>query len=253
MTAKFDYRYRQELINARKDEKFYAPLDVIVVAAAVVRLHGWTSLASRDDIGTGPKKTPTSEIVAEYLIEQSLADGRILFNHLVTEADHTIANEALSWLRSLPALAWGPDTYLGKLIELFSTGKIGHTKLGLASSLISAYLRDLDDKARRAVSFDGQAHEVPVILCRTRIRGTILGIKDVYDAYGQHLKVRVQSEEGYTLYGSLPAALEREGAEEGDFISFEARITQSDRDPFFGFFSRPLKGQIITKAVPSDS
>ena len=75
------------------------------------------------------------------------------------------------------------------------------------------------------------------------ITGTVLSFKWQGSDYGDVLKMLVQDDRGFRVWGSVPASLD--DAERESRISFTATVSQSDRDTKFGFFKRPTKAAII--------
>lgn len=65
-------------------------------------------------------------------------------------------------------------------------------------------------------------------------------------AYGPTKKMLVQHDTGWKVWGTCPSSLSDAGR--GDKVSFSAVLQPSDNDPKFGFFSRPTKGVVLSKA-----
>ncbi len=90
------------------------------------------------------------------------------------------------------------------------------------------------------------ADPVPVTDARINITGEILCIKSQDSFYGTVLKMLVRAPQGFKVWGSYPMSLD---ANKGDTISFIAKVDVSDKDDKFGFFKRPTKAIIVSKAV----
>jgi hypothetical protein len=73
--------------------------------------------------------------------------------------------------------------------------------------------------------------------------GKVLSIKNQESFYGIVTKILVEHEEGYKVWGTLPRSINH--VDRGETVSFSATITRSDKDPSFGFFSRPTKAKIV--------
>lgn len=71
---------------------------------------------------------------------------------------------------------------------------------------------------------------------RLVISGTVLTTKIIEGGFGPTLKMLVKADEGFTVWGTVPASLE---AERGSRVMFRATVKPSDSDPKHGFFSRP--------------
>lgn len=113
---------------------------------------------------------------------------------------------------------------------------------------------DARDAAQKAT-----AEKVPAE--RTLVTGAILSAKTAHSQYGETLKVVLLDDRGFKVYGNCPSYLERvqfTGPTFDDFeprgyvaripvgtrVSFVATLKPSDRDEFFGFFSRPSKAAL---------
>ena len=96
---------------------------------------------------------------------------------------------------------------------------------------------------------------------KTTVTGVVVSIKakETFYTYSGEvtLKMLVESDEGYRVWGSVPRSLEGgsdfrdgqyvavRGVEEGDTVTFTATLEPSDSDPLFGFFKRPTKAKIL--------
>lgn len=77
---------------------------------------------------------------------------------------------------------------------------------------------------------------------RVEITGSILCFKWQSSDYGDVLKMLVQDDRGFRVWGTVPKSLD--DAERGSRVTFTATLTQSSRDAKFGFFKRPTKAAI---------
>ena len=80
---------------------------------------------------------------------------------------------------------------------------------------------------------------------RVVITGTVLAFKRQESMYGDVLKMLVQDDRGFRVWGSVPVSLD--DAERESRITFTATVTASDKDAKFGFFKRPAKAAVITE------
>jgi len=92
------------------------------------------------------------------------------------------------------------------------------------------------------------------------IEGTIVKTYWQDNDYGGSLRMIVEGDDGWRVWGTLPTSLMSQeqwdadgnhigfapGADEGDRVQFTANVTASDDDPTFGFAKRPRKATIIT-------
>jgi hypothetical protein len=106
--------------------------------------------------------------------------------------------------------------------------------------------------AKRAAEAANSA-PVPASDKRIEVTGTIVSTRTqdhaVY-SFGTVTKMLVRHETGYKVWGTMPSEL---CAKRGDVVSFTARIERSEKDETFGFFSRPTKARIVTKAPEAES
>jgi hypothetical protein len=81
---------------------------------------------------------------------------------------------------------------------------------------------------------------------RQALQGEILSTKWQDSDYGTSLKMLVQLSDGNRVYGTLPAAIHsNEGEYAGLKIAFTATVKPSDKDPHFGYFSRPAQARNV--------
>jgi hypothetical protein len=82
---------------------------------------------------------------------------------------------------------------------------------------------------------------------RVEITGTVLSFKWQSSDYGDVLKMLVQDDRGFRVWGSVPKSLD--DAERESRISFTATLAQSDKDSKFGFFKRPTKAAVLEEVA----
>ena len=82
---------------------------------------------------------------------------------------------------------------------------------------------------------------------RIVITGIVLAFKLQSSQFGDTLKMLVQDDRGFRVWGSVPKSLD--DAERENRITFTATVTASDRDAKFGFFKRPTKAEILEEAA----
>lgn len=78
---------------------------------------------------------------------------------------------------------------------------------------------------------------------RTTIEGVVVSTKVNYTDFGTVLKMLVETDEGWKVWGTVPNSIT---AEKGDRVQFVARVEASNDDPLFGFYSRPTKAVNLT-------
>lgn len=84
---------------------------------------------------------------------------------------------------------------------------------------------------------------------RVLIEGTVTKTKVVENTYSYYtkevLKMRVQSDEGWAVWGTVPEGIADVGR--GDRVQFKGTVNQSKDDPKFGFYFRPAQAIIISR------
>lgn len=93
-------------------------------------------------------------------------------------------------------------------------------------------------KAQRAAE-KASAQDCPT--GRVKVKGTVLSLKEVEGFYGKTLKMFVKSDEGYTLWGTVPGSLH--SIEKGEEVIFTATVEPARDDKKHGFFSRPVRAK----------
>lgn len=129
---------------------------------------------------------------------------------------------------------------VGKLVHF---GSISDAQANFLRKLVDAIGRRAEIDARRAAE-NAAAAPVPVTEERIAIQGKVLSIKRPNIEYGEFAtRTLVQHADGWKVWGTLPTSIE--DAAIGDTVEFSAKIKPSDRDPKFGFFSRPTKARKV--------
>lgn len=106
------------------------------------------------------------------------------------------------------------------------------------------------ERAARAEALLGAGVTVPS--GKTTITGSVVSIKvqDDYYSGGVSLKMLVESDEGWKVWGSVPRALWASSdatVRVGDSVTFTATVEPSADDVLFGFFKRPTKASFLQK------
>jgi len=93
----------------------------------------------------------------------------------------------------------------------------------------------------------------PIPTGRVTITGKVISTKWVENDFGGSLKMLVESEQGWRVFGTVPSRLgeilaRTEGTLVGSTVAFTAQITPKEAD--FGFYSRPTGGAVLTEEHP---
>jgi hypothetical protein len=134
---------------------------------------------------------------------------------------------------------------VGRLVKY---GSISDKQMAFVGRLLDTIARRAEIAAQRAAEAETAA-PVPVSDKRMTVRGKVLSIRVPDYNRGECGPVRmlVQHADGWKVWGSLPIALA--DIERGTEVEFDAAVKPSDKDTKFGFFSRPTKAQVITRAA----
>lgn len=175
-------------------------------------------------------------------------------------------DEVIDWMLNES----GDGDFAANMRRLAESPTIGARGFGIAAyapagadkwrdKMAEAAAKRAAEEARKA-----EAAPVPVTDKRIRIEGVITTVRNVDSDWGTTTKIRVETDEGWACWGTLPKGCEggslwnEDGswknddeieaeAGRGDRIAFMARIEVSRDDDKFGFFSRPTKGEIIAR------
>jgi len=102
---------------------------------------------------------------------------------------------------------------------------------------------EADEAERRDAELDAAGVEVPDTTERVTVVGTVRSVKFVETQFGGTLKMLVEHDSGWKVWGSVPRSIEF--PEAGDRVEFIARVERSRDDVRFGFFSRPTKARAL--------
>ncbi len=80
---------------------------------------------------------------------------------------------------------------------------------------------------------------------RYTIEGEVLTTKKQDSPYGTTLKQLVKMDDGTKVWGTVPSAIW--DIDRGDRVRFDAKVTVSNDDRTFGFYSRPTKAEVLNR------
>lgn len=155
------------LCSGSEDEEFFgmggrtierAPVEaVLAMTARIIRHCGWLSRSKARELMTGA--TATADIVSEIFFnprffkrdsstskeERELQDAA----NDVQERDETLAEQALSWIRSMRDQAETLSDYLYNALVVASEETVVCKHLGILCSVVSSYQRHLEKSEER--------------------------------------------------------------------------------------------------------
>lgn len=135
---------------------------------------------------------------------------------------------------------------------------------GLSEKQTEAVERNIErDRTFRERRAQEKANALPVPEGRQAIVGKVLSLKERESMYGTVLKMLVQHDSGWKVWGTCPAALAdpvslslsdeyggwvwRPTVEVGDTVAFTGTVEVSKDDQSFGFFKRPTKALLVER------
>ena len=138
-------------------------------------------------------------------------------------------------------------TALDIVSRLVKWGNISDKAAAFLATLIDRIERAPEIAAERAAAKaleNANAKPVPAASGRVMVKGEVLTIREQDGFYGPQIKMLVKAEDGWKVWGTVPAAIAAE-VEKGSVVEFAASLKQSDNDEYFGFFSRPAKAKVF--------
>jgi hypothetical protein len=130
---------------------------------------------------------------------------------------------------------------VGKLVRY---GSASPAQLGFVGKLLVKIANRAQIEADRAAE-RAAAMPFPTEGKRRTVRGEIVSIKPPPEYFGgERPRMLVKAIEGWMAFGTLPISLD--DAKRGDKVEFDALLKPSDKDPKFGFISRPTKARFLT-------
>jgi hypothetical protein len=185
----------------------------------------------------------TAEQVAEFLAEQD----RKAAARQAKRDEKRKAAEAATWAANVEACP-----ALSELAAIDHHGDlVSKARRYAMTEKQQAYAAQLAERHRAAAAREqeAEARRAAGVTCPTgkqTVRGIVAGFKTQESRYGTVTKMIVRTAEGWAVYVTVPAGID---PARGDAVEFTATIERSDRDPLFGFGSRPTRATIIEKAT----
>jgi len=224
-------------------------MQFLPMVARCIRQAGWVSgsraraynEALDEDSSAG--LTSTRDYALEQLTPLQDYEKRKGVVRLRPEAeDYDVANAAIVWAAGLTE----DNDYQNNIRTIARDNWFRVRESGLAASIVGSHLRELDrlEDTRRKAERTADAESVPVTDERILITGEVVKIAVQENDFGFRDVMTVEDDRGFRLWGSVPSSLDIEDIK-NKRITFTAKVTQSDRDPKFGFFKRPTKAEMF--------
>jgi len=138
-------------------------------------------------------------------------------------------------------LVWGGIT--DRQLELVNSIKFGVKASWVADKEARLAERAAADKARAEA--EAAAEPVPETDKRIHVQGEVLTVREQEGYMGATVrKMLVKTAQGFKLWGSVPSSIY--DIDRGAKVEFDCAVERSDKDPKFGFFTRPTKARVVT-------
>lgn len=176
---------------------YFRAVELLTQVAACIRADGFCS---------------RTEAKNSYMPKQSTADHALCFfdskyvaklsdkdreRYAVTEADQSRASEAIDWAQNLPTDV--SNDYLWNIRVISHRENLTHRDAGLAASIISAYLRHLEQDAKRKYERENSLDEhFGTVGERAVYTLTVIGIREIEGDYGLTTLYRFRDAQGRT-------------------------------------------------------
>lgn len=251
-----------EAIDGTPGEPKEYPTEMVIRAAIEACRIGYRKADS--EFGTPTKNIVHAMLTGRFYDARDYEYDRKLLAE-APAATQTVA-EVIDWMLNES----GGGDFAANMRRLAKSPTIGARGIGIAAyapagadawrdKMVATAAKRAAEEARKA-----EAAPVPVTDKRIRIEGVITTVRNVDSEWGITTKVRVETDEGWACWGTLPKGCEagspwnEDGswkdddeveaeAGRGDRIAFMARIEVSADDDKFGFFTRPTKGEIVAR------
>ncbi|ATW62746.1 hypothetical protein SCBWM1_gp62 [Synechococcus phage S-CBWM1] len=136
-------------------------------------------------------------------------------------------------------------TIFSMVCQVLAKGSLSEKQVQFMGTILQWIKESEAAKEQRAIE-SADWEPVPVTDGRIVIAGVIRSLKDRGEKTGVFgdWKMTIQADEGWKVWGTVPKAI-RGKVREGDYVRFTASLKPSDNDPKFGFFSRPMKAELL--------
>lgn len=215
------------------------PTEIVIAAAIEANRIGYRKV---DCEGVSTKQIVEAMLNGRYYELAKWEDIRNLVE--ASPAATITVQQVLDWMLE-------QDGEMGANLRRIAESKnIGEKSFGFAAyaphGADSHRIRVAEMEARRKAEEAAREGASPCPTGKFAIEGTVTLLRWVSNEYGDTLKMRVLTGEGYSVYGTVPRIIE-DDIERGSLVRFCANVTPSDDDELFGFYKRPTKAEIIER------
>jgi len=231
------------------------PTGIVIAAAIEANRLGYHKATS--EFGTPTKRIVEAMLRGDFYNHKDWADERLALESAPRAA--VTVEQVLDYMRS-------QDGEFGaNLRRIADSVNIGRKAFGLAAYAPAGAAGWREEMARKAIERAAEeaardnAESIPV--GKHTVEGRITTMRRIESQYGDTWKMRVVTDAGWAVWGTVPTALlgtwewiddepvtTSPRAEIGDRVRFIATITPSEDDRLFGFFQRPRKAEIVEQA-----
>lgn len=185
---------------------------------------------------------PDKAAAAKRAAEKAAAEGREREKRQEAGAEWRAANQDLvDFLAALPDGASNFMRDMQRSVEEW--GKLTPRQAEATRNSIDRDKRFAAVQAERAKALENS----PALTAgRQALTGEIVSTKWQDSDYGTSLKMLVQLPDGNRVFGTVPAAITGTDSElPGLKVNFTATVKPSEKDPHFGYFSRPANARLV--------
>jgi len=144
--------------------------------------------------------------------------------------------------------SWALSTLADIADKARQYGNPSKPQLALVSRLLVEVSEKTDAYAAKMAEQADKPAAKDVPTGRVEITGRIIKVDTRDNPYSGGVRVVMTVEhetEGWRVWGTMPAALDRADADKGDLVTFTATVEASADDVTFGYFGRAAKASII--------
>lgn len=164
-----------------------------------------------------------------------------------TVTDHPLLAELTYGIQS-PTVA-DNDFLLSISSKFLRYGGLSERQISAAERTIQRsinYVASVERRKRqdaaRAESYVSKGFTYPT--GRQCVSGSVASVRTVYSDYGSTVKALIIDDRGFKVWTTVPRSIATDVAK-GDRVSLTVTLKVSDKDPLFGYGSRPTKAKII--------
>jgi hypothetical protein len=234
------------------------PVEIVIAAAIAACRLGYVK--ANIEFGRSTKTILNAMLNGAFWNDDNFKADRVALNE--APAASVTVEQVLDWMRE-------QDGDFGANLRTIADSKnVGRKAFGLAAYAPAGAMKWREEMtakaAQRAAEEARRANAESIPVGKVEVEGVVVSTRLVESDFGRTLKMKVVSDAGWSVWGSVPKALlgswewvdgdpvtTNAPVEIGDRVRFTATIEPSEDDRLFGYFKRPTKAEIIERASVS--